>query len=186
MSRYPKAYIDYLVYFHAARDYFECHEILEEFWKANKDSDLSPAYVGLIQVAVALYHQRRGNLEGALKMLASARRLLTEERLQALGVDALRFRQALDERYGQLADGRIREYRDLNIPLADEKLLLACKERCAERGEKWGSPSNLDNRYLIHKHTLRDRSDVISKRAEQLKMRQKRGNSDSFRKDTGH
>lgn len=30
---YPAEYLEYLVYFHADRDYFECHEILEEYWK---------------------------------------------------------------------------------------------------------------------------------------------------------
>ena len=30
---YPEAYIEYLMYFHGNRDYFECHEVLEEYWK---------------------------------------------------------------------------------------------------------------------------------------------------------
>ncbi|PAD68333.1 hypothetical protein CHH83_14265, partial [Bacillus sp. 7586-K] len=30
---YDQEYIDFLVHFHCDRDYFECHEILEEHWK---------------------------------------------------------------------------------------------------------------------------------------------------------
>ena len=33
MTQYPEAYTDYLCYFHGARDYFECHEVMEEYWK---------------------------------------------------------------------------------------------------------------------------------------------------------
>ena len=28
MVNYPEAYIEYLTYYHGARDYFECHEVL--------------------------------------------------------------------------------------------------------------------------------------------------------------
>ena len=34
---YSQAYIDYLVHFHGDRDYFECHELLEEHWKKTKE-----------------------------------------------------------------------------------------------------------------------------------------------------
>lgn len=30
---YPEAYVAFLHEFHTTRDYFECHEILEEYWK---------------------------------------------------------------------------------------------------------------------------------------------------------
>lgn len=30
---YPPEYIEFLYHFHCDRDYFECHEILEELWK---------------------------------------------------------------------------------------------------------------------------------------------------------
>ncbi len=61
---YPKAYIDYLVEFHATRDYFECHEILEEYWKEDPPKKRKRYWVGFIQLAVALYHHRRQNTAG--------------------------------------------------------------------------------------------------------------------------
>ncbi|MCD2486520.1 DUF309 domain-containing protein, partial [Staphylococcus aureus] len=50
---YPKAYIDYLVEFHATRDYFECHEILEEYWKEDPPKKRKRYWVGFIELAVA-------------------------------------------------------------------------------------------------------------------------------------
>lgn len=52
---YPKAYIEYLVHFHSDRDYFECHEILEEHWKQD---GRNKGWLVLIQTAVAFYHYR--------------------------------------------------------------------------------------------------------------------------------
>ncbi|WP_313639078.1 DUF309 domain-containing protein, partial [Paenibacillus sp.] len=33
---YEPLYLEYLVYFNRDRDYFECHEVLEELWLAQK------------------------------------------------------------------------------------------------------------------------------------------------------
>lgn len=67
--KYDPLYAAYLVYFNRDRDYFECHEVLEELWLArNKD----PRYKGLLQVAVGLYHFRNGNVRGGIKMMNSA------------------------------------------------------------------------------------------------------------------
>ena len=69
---YPKAYILYLVHFHGDRDYFECHEILEEHWKEMDPKDRMSHWVGLIQIAVAVYHERRENRQGAIRTLTKA------------------------------------------------------------------------------------------------------------------
>ena len=59
---FPQKYIEYLVHFHGDRDYFECHEILEEYWKKIDNGNKESIWVGLIQLAVANYHHRRKNL----------------------------------------------------------------------------------------------------------------------------
>ena len=69
---YPEAYIEFLMYFHGNRDYFECHEVLEEYWKEVDPGNRSSHWVGLIQVAVGFYHYRRGNLAGALRTFHKA------------------------------------------------------------------------------------------------------------------
>ena len=88
MDAYPEAWLDYLFEFHATRDYFECHEILEEYWKSVPEGDPDRGvWVGLIQLAVALYHHRRGNRAGALKMYRGAAARLRPEALDRLGLD---------------------------------------------------------------------------------------------------
>ncbi len=56
---YAKAYIEYLAHFHGTRDYFECHEVLEEHWKAVDPKNRSSVWVLLIQIAVSMYHARQ-------------------------------------------------------------------------------------------------------------------------------
>lgn len=172
MSSYPQAYIDYLVYFHAERDYFECHEVMEEYWKAHPDDPLSRTYVGLIQIAVGLYHQRRGNTTGAVKMLRSSMLQLQDDQLTQLGVDAAELRRRIALRLEALRQAAV-AYADLDIPLQDEALLERCKQECLERGLGWGHTRDHADHLLIHKHTLRDRSEVIEARRQQLLIRQR-------------
>ncbi|WP_019120613.1 DUF309 domain-containing protein [Brevibacillus massiliensis] len=168
MMKYPDAYIRYLVHFHGDRDYFECHEILEEYWKElGKPQD--PVWVGLIQLAVALYHQRRGNFAGGMKMMASAIRNLetTRASVRQLGLDDRKLLALLRQRLAGLEQNQ--PYTSLNLPFSDEQLLLACSDLCRQNGMTFGQPSDESNRFLLHKHTLRDRSGVISERLNSLK-----------------
>jgi predicted metal-dependent hydrolase len=175
MSDYPQAIIDYLVYFHAERDFFECHEVLEEYWKEHPGDPLGRAYVGLIQVAVSLYHQRRGNLPGARKMLQSALNILTDADLTRLGIDYAHFRKELTLRL-ELLEAPDFQYEDINIPIADPHLQALCLKESSGKELTWEKPSNFSDMYLIHKHTLRDRSPVIAERERnrQLKNAAKR------------
>ena len=58
-----------------AEEFFEAHDVLEELWQVYPGEDRK-FYQGLIQVAVALEHRKRGNLRGARGVLSSARRNL--------------------------------------------------------------------------------------------------------------
>ncbi len=87
-------YIAYLVYFNRDRDYFECHEVLEELWL---EKNREPVYKGLLQVAVGLFHFRNGTVNsmynkrlGAIKMLQSSLHRLTESSPHTLGIDMQR------------------------------------------------------------------------------------------------
>ena len=55
-----------------AGDYFECHDVLEDFWSEQTCPE-RPFFQGLIQAAVALFHFEEGNLAGACRMYLSAR-----------------------------------------------------------------------------------------------------------------
>jgi uncharacterized protein len=49
-------------------EFFACHEVLEALW--NRQSEPEKQFTqGIIQIAVGLYHARRGNLVGANKLI---------------------------------------------------------------------------------------------------------------------
>jgi len=162
MERYPKAYIEYLQHFHRTRDFFECHEVLEAYWKENPSSPYRLTWVGLIQVAVALYHERRGNLRGAQKMMSSAINLLNAEHLTQLGMDAEKFLQRLKNRIASLQNAKKVEYQNIDIPLLDPAL---------EEHVKPAAAKDAVDPYYINKHLLRDRTEVIEARQAELRRR---------------
>lgn len=163
---YPASYIAYLIEFHAARDYFECHELLEEYWKEHPDDGRGPLWVGLIQIAVGSYHERRGNRPGALKMYAQALQRLGHKELEAAGLEAGRLTAELQSRVARLSAAGDVPFVDMDLPVADSALLAECLRICAQRGLIWGQPSDLTNEALVHRHALRDRSGVIAAREE--------------------
>ncbi|MCM3079926.1 MULTISPECIES: DUF309 domain-containing protein [Brevibacillus] len=174
---YPQPYLDYLVLFHAERDYFECHEILEEYWKSAPPAERKLIWVGLIQIAVGLYHQRRGNQAGALKMIGNAVKLVRQHQseLQELGLDAPALIARLEKRLDDLNKGI--PYVSLDLPMIAPDLLEAYKQACISQNLTPYRPSDMANSYLLNKHTLRDRQDVIEERMRQLKHRQAQRNS---------
>lgn len=119
---YEPLYVAYLIYFNRDRDYFECHEVLEELWlKQDKD----PLYKGLLQVAVGLYHFRNGNVTGGVKMLRSSIERLAPYPADILGINLAKLRTEVSayitalERY----QDQPFDYYDLTIEICDDELL---------------------------------------------------------------
>lgn len=52
-------------------EYYECHEVLEHYWNTQPEPDRQLTQA-IIQIAVALYHARRDNLEGTRRLLRRA------------------------------------------------------------------------------------------------------------------
>ena len=67
-------------------DWFECHETLEELWVGAK-GELRDFYQGLLQLAVAQHHWRKGNFKGALILLRGGVELLSRVAPVCQGVD---------------------------------------------------------------------------------------------------
>jgi hypothetical protein len=101
-------------------------------------------------------------------MMESAVRLLTDDHLDELGIDALRFKAQLKNHLKQLQDTPNIRYEDLNIPLVDLELLQLCKDHPLAVHAEWHAISNMNNPQIIHKHTQRDRSEVVAERQKQL------------------
>ncbi len=170
---YPQAYIQYLLHFHGDRDYFECHEVLEEYWKEKPRGQRDAYLVGFIQIAVSLYHYRRNNMEGAKRMMQSALRILSEQLhiVHTLGLDTTQLIELLTKTLHRMETNK--PYTDINLPLIADDLKQLCNMECAKLGFIWGQPSDATNVYLINKHTLRDRTDVIAERSKQIQKRRR-------------
>ena len=78
-------FIDYCAYFNGNEDYFECHEVLEEYWKVVAPGEKLHPLVGYVQLATGMYHWRRENFDGAARILKKAiDNLETNEALEYL------------------------------------------------------------------------------------------------------
>ena len=165
----PKAYIQYLVHFHGDRDYFECHEILEEYWKELNEGKQS-VWIGFILLAVSNYHFRRGNQDGAGRTLKKAITIF-EDHLhnQSFGMDMNSLCSQLEIRLIGIQQGEA--YSSFNLPLTDSNILEECKRVCHTKGFQWGQNSNLEDVNLIHRHSKRDRSDIVRQRQIALSQR---------------
>ncbi|MFE5319119.1 DUF309 domain-containing protein [Paenibacillus sp. NPDC056579] len=84
---YDRLYVEFVYYFNIERDYFECHEVMEELWL---EEGRAPMYQGLLQVAVGLYHHRNGNVSGAIKLLTAALEKLEPLRSDGPGIDLVK------------------------------------------------------------------------------------------------
>ena len=169
---YDQAYVDYLAHFHGTRDYFECHELLEDRWKEETPLDRQAVWVGLIQLAVAMYHYRRNNHKGAMRTAQKAQTILLKKQnlLDKYGLDQHKMKEFLENLMHKLELDK--PYESMNLPIKDEHLLSAVQNRCTELGCTYGAPSPLEDTELIHRHSQRDRSDVIEERKRQLQKRE--------------
>ncbi|MFZ7945113.1 MULTISPECIES: DUF309 domain-containing protein [Bacillaceae] len=168
---YPKEYIQFLAHFHGDRDYFECHEILEEYWKNTDCRNKSSIWVGLILLAVSTYHHRRSNFNGARRTLEKAIKIFETQAgwLRKLGLEKQLLNDLLTVRLSLIE--KEAAYSSFDLPICDSTLLKMCENYCVKAGFPWGKDSDYTNISLIHRHTLRDRSGVIEERHQSLKMR---------------
>lgn len=83
-----------------AEAYFACHEVLEDLWKA-EPRPLRDLYKGILMLAVALYHHRRGKLP--LRPLTRAQQLLEPFTPTCLGLDVATIRTACANLHTHLA-----------------------------------------------------------------------------------
>jgi uncharacterized protein len=178
MTKYPKSYIQYLAHFHGDRDYFECHEILEEYWKATDSGNKRSIWVAFILLAVSNYHYRRKNINGAKRTLKKAIGIfsIAHHISQSLGINPVILMETLKKRKKNLFKNQ--PYVSINLPISDPELIKLCQEECKLQGFKWGEKSNLSDYDLINRHSSRDRSDVISDRKmalEDKKNNEKKG-----------
>jgi hypothetical protein len=126
-TEYDHRYVEFLYHFNETRDYFECHEVMEELWM---EEARSPLCQGLLQIAVGLYHYRNGNESGARKLLGGGIDKLSPYPPDVWGID---LRKLLDDskqylhKLEQLEQSPF-DFYDLNIDILDPDLVKLTAE----------------------------------------------------------
>ncbi|MDF2536963.1 MAG: hypothetical protein K0R18_3125 [Bacillales bacterium] len=171
-----KPMIEYLTYFHGNQDYFTCHDIFEEQWKKIHPIDKKSVYVGFIQLAVGMYHYRASNFIGAIEMLTNAAKILKNEidDVYFLGIDGEKLNQLIFKTLRDLM--RKRPFSPIEIPIINNSLKSEAIENCNKLGFKWFDPNYEPSINIILKHKLRDRSKIIEKRAQKMKLKTSENN----------
>lgn len=89
MATDPK-FVRFIVLFNRDRDYYECHDVMEELWL---EEGRSRFWQGLLQVAVGLHHYENDNYTGAVKLLRAALEKLDGYADSEAGIDVRRLRE---------------------------------------------------------------------------------------------
>lgn len=148
---YPDPYLRYLYLFHCTRDFFECHEVMEEYWKSRGLK--RDVWLALVQLAVTMYHYRRENYSGALKMMTSAYPLFEKVDLSETGIDRAELLQRIN-RQMKMIEGRIpyRPNAPFLIPFLDPELTRWVMENCSKL--KDSGEENEMREEILHKHKV--------------------------------
>jgi uncharacterized protein len=123
--------VDFIYYFNIKRDYFECHEVMEELWL---EEGRAPLYQGLLQIAVGLYHHWNGNVGGSIKLFSQGIDKLQHFPSPILGIDLAKILVESKIYVSKLhhIDTEPFEFYDLTIELVDPLLELKLADRIAE------------------------------------------------------
>ncbi|TQR45237.1 DUF309 domain-containing protein [Paenibacillus popilliae] len=126
---YDRLYIQFIKLFNEERDYYQCHDVMEELWL---EEGRKPLLQGLLQVAVGLHHFQNGNRPGAIKLLTAALQKLDAYPDIILGIDLQQLRNDSEETLDKLCncDGSLPPFQDLTIRIVDKELdaLIECCE----------------------------------------------------------
>jgi hypothetical protein len=119
-------YLAYISHFIGDRDYFECHEVMEELWL---EEGRSPLLQGLLQAAVGLHHWDNGNRSGAVKLMNAALSKLSIYADVVLGLDLLSLRRNLEQSLKALSE-RLEDapFQPFLLLICDQSLNDAVKE----------------------------------------------------------
>lgn len=150
-------YVDFCTYFNGNQDYFECHEVLEEYWKMCAPGEKGHPLVGYVQLATGMYHWRRNNTIGAMKILKKAYKNFTMNQSSPF-FEFIEFDELC--RNCQISMKAIENgepFRAFKLTLKNEALQSQVQKKMEEL-------TSLPKDFLLHKHMLRDRSDILEAR----------------------
>lgn len=156
-------FLQFILYFNEQQDYFECHEVLEEYWKNVAPNDKSHALTAWILLSTGMYHWRRGNFIGAERSLLNAQKRfdLHPESVFYQGIQ-------IDELLTKLKNSielikKKKEFKPFTISIISDDL--------KQHVQNQQMPIPLLGEELIHKHMRRDRSEILKAREEKRRNR---------------
>lgn len=157
-------YVDYCIYFNGNQDYFECHEVLEEYWKEIAPGDKKHSLVGLIQVATGLYHWRRENYIGANRILQKALDNIKNNQNSPFlaPLNSIELQEQLEKSIKLTASHQ--PFQPFSLNIRDAQLANQVQQSIQHQPKE-------DMTFLLHKHKLRDRSDILLARAQKRRSR---------------
>lgn len=157
-------FVDYCSYFNGNEDYFECHEVLEEYWKEIAPGEKQHPLVGYVQLATGLYHWRRGNFAGANRILQKAM-VIFQKSDDSPFYEYIHKQDLLEHMQNSLL--RIQHSQHFiafQLPIVNDPLQLLVSQ-------KMTSLPSLSTQYIMNKHMLRDRSDILAAREAKKRSR---------------
>ncbi|EEL49525.1 hypothetical protein bcere0022_32080 [Bacillus cereus Rock3-44] len=109
-----------------------------------------------------------------MRMMKSAIAILQKEKKQVhkLGLDQQKLLTILQKQLQSIQ--RKEPFTPIFLPFSDPSLENTCLQLCTEKMIPWKDLHSFPTDYIVHKHKLRDRRDVIVERNEQLQKRKQR------------
>ncbi len=153
----------YLIFFNEHTDYFECHEVLEEYWKDVAPNDKTHPLTAWILLATGMYHWRRENYIGANRSLLNAQKRFsnTSDSLFCEGIQMNALLSSLSQTI-ELVE-RCAPFQAFKILLSSDELRVKIQSQ--------DMPVPLKGNDLIHKHMQRDRTEILKAREEKRRNR---------------
>lgn len=150
-----KRWTQYLYEFHVTRDYYRCHDFLEEWWfeLGNPQDHLLMAF---IQLAVAQYHWRADSLKGAQILYEKSLRIfkMNFEKIDEYGIDADRLMKQMEK--AQTMVELKEQFHEYNLPILSESLIAELTQLANQSKLKLYELSDMSNPKLVHHHKYKD------------------------------
>ncbi|MEI4768436.1 DUF309 domain-containing protein [Psychrobacillus sp. FJAT-51614] len=156
-------FVQFLKEFNVTHDYFECHEVLEEYWKEIAPKQKNHPLTALILMSTSMYHWRRGNNPGALKTMRTCIKRLSETSDSS-------FYETID--YSNLIQNTTNTLTLMQENAPFQPFFITIKNpQLMSLVHNLNIINNHDINFLIHKHMLRDRSEILKEREKSKKRR---------------
>lgn len=156
-------FVKFIIYFNDNQDFFECHEVLEDYWNSIPERNKEHPLTSYILLSTGMYHWRRGNSIGALRTIKKAQQKMASMVSVASefteGIDFDDLIKNIDNVVLAIEDNR--PFKSFSIKVLSPEILrlvadvVPTLELLPHGSER-----------VIHKHLLRDRSEIIRIRDE--------------------